>query len=80
MTTGDLTFYLQMGVDDLSLIHIFISWEIFADSGFRPFDIGEFGIGIGPLTLCHTKTGEPGNALRFIEELQKYLRQNRKQG
>ena len=58
----------------------FISWEIFADSGFRPFDIGEFGIGIGPLTLCHTKTGEPGNALRFIEELQKYLRQNRKQG
>ena len=53
----------------------YVTWETFAQCDFQQFSIGEFGIGIGPLTLCHTKTGEPRNALRMIEELQRYLRE-----
>lgn len=53
----------------------FISWEDFVENDFQSFAIGEFGIGIGPLTICHTKTGEPQSALRMIQELQKYLRE-----
>ena len=53
----------------------YVTWETFAQCDFQQFSIGEFGIGIGPLTICHTKTGEPRNALRMIEELQRYLRE-----